>query len=131
MHAPSSSTERHIFQQQIQILDGPPRVLPGPLLHLVLPVGIDAPALDPPAAPPLLIRQCRRRQRLAKQLLDAPKAECDLLLPARQASQKLVQRSVLGHSTNDGSLPAPPFRMLSSRQEGFTVSPGPGQWSLL
>src|SRR5204863_358499 len=32
--------KRHVLEQQVQILDRPTRLLPGPLLHLVLPVRI-------------------------------------------------------------------------------------------
>src|SRR5256885_6963672 len=67
--SPSTASERHVLQQQIQVLDGPAGVLPRPLLYLVLPVGVDPPTLDTPTAPPLLILERRRRQRLAQQLL--------------------------------------------------------------
>src|SRR5919199_380839 len=96
--AASFPAERHVLQQQIQLLDRPARVLPGALLHLVLPVGVDPPALDASAAPPLLVLERRRRQGFAEQLLEASEAERDLLLPARQAVQEVAQGVVLGHA---------------------------------
>src|SRR5262249_55664675 len=84
LSGPSPAPKRHVLEQQVEVLDRPSGPLPGPLLHLVLPVRIDAPALDPPPEPPLLILERRRRQRLAEQVLDALEAERHLLLPLRQ-----------------------------------------------
>src|SRR5205823_6232873 len=93
----SPPPKRHVFEQQVEVLDRPTHFFPGPLLNLILPVRVDTAALDPSAAPPLLVLELRRRQRFAQQLLDAPESESHLLLALRQAAEKIAQGVVLGH----------------------------------
>src|SRR5439155_27201741 len=80
--------EGDVLEQQVKLFNGPANILPGALLYLILPVGVDSPAFDAPAAPPLLVLDRRRRQRFAKQFFDPLEAECHLFLPARQPVQK-------------------------------------------
>ena len=56
------ATERDIPQQKVELFDGPADVFPGSLLNLVLPVRINAPALDAPSPPPLFIFARRIRE---------------------------------------------------------------------
>jgi len=89
-----------IRKEQVQILDGPAGIFPGALLHLVLPVGVDAPAFDVAAAPPLLVGECRGGQGIAEQVFEPLEAERDLFLALGQAGQEGAQRVVLGrHGT--------------------------------
>src|SRR6266571_1957032 len=98
----SFAPERHVPQQQVKLLNGPADILPCPLLHLILPIGINAAAFDPPSPPPLLLLARRIGEWFAKQLLDPFEPKRHLFLPAGQAIQKVAQRVVLGHFTNDG-----------------------------
>jgi len=91
------ATERDIPQQKIKLVDRPADVFPGSLLNLVLPVGINAPALDAPSPPPLFVFVRRIREWFAQQLLDPFETKRHLFLPTRQAIQKVAQRVVLCH----------------------------------
>src|SRR5215207_4767959 len=73
----------HGLEDEIELVDGPARIFPRALLHLVLPVGIDAAALDATAQPPLFVRERRRRQRLTEQVLEPVEPERHLLLATR------------------------------------------------
>src|SRR5437879_9542014 len=84
------AAERHIPQQQVELIHRPPDVFPCPLLHLILPVGVNPAALDAAPPPPLVILERRRRQRISKQLLDPFEAQRHLLLTLGQAIQKVT-----------------------------------------